>query len=186
MKGNREIGSLQGEGVPMSFVSVEEYRHSHYAPDVDYVDGALEERNTCLIDHSEIQGELAMIFRNHRAEWDVQAYLSPRVQVGPTRFRIPDLCVMPKDWKRLGQKTPLLCLEVKSEEYSLEREAARAHDYLQMGVREVWIFNPETRTAYVLRGGEMTERRQGALKLAGTAIKLDLATLFGVLDERVT
>jgi len=169
----------------MSFVSVEEYRHSHYEPDVDYVDGALEERNTCLIDHSEIQGELAMIFRNHRVEWGVDAYLSPRVQVCPTRFRIPDVCVMPAGWRLRGQKTPLLCLEVKSEEYNLEREVARAQDYLQMGVREVWIFDPETRTAYVLRGEVMTQQRHGALKLTDTAIKLDLAALFGVLDERV-
>ena len=48
------------------FVSVEEYRRSHYEPDVDYVDGVLEERNTCLLDHSEIQGELAAIIRNER------------------------------------------------------------------------------------------------------------------------
>ena len=60
---------------------------------------------------------------------------------------------------------------------------ARAQDYLRMGVAEVWIFDPETRTAYVLRGDEMTEQREGVLRLAGTAIALDLVALFGVLDE---
>jgi len=167
----------------MSIISLEEYRHAHYEPDMDYVDGFLEERNTCLLDHSEIQGMLTAIFRNHRTEWGVEAYISLRVQVGPTRFRIADVCVMLADWKHLEQKTPLLCLEVKSEEYSLEREVARAQDYLQMGVREVWIFDPQKRTAYVLRGSEMTEQREGVLKLAGTPIELDLASLFAVLDE---
>ena len=124
-----------------------------------------------------------MIFRNHRVEWGVDAYLSPRVQVCPTRFRIPDVCVMPAGWRLRGQKTPLLCLEVKSEEYNLEREVARAQDYLQMGVREVWIFDPEKRVAYVLRGDTTTEQREGSLRLAGTAIELDLASLFAVLDE---
>jgi Uma2 family endonuclease len=52
-----------------------------------------------------------------------------------------------------------------------------------MEVPEVWIFDPETRTAYVLRGEEMIEQREGVLKLAGTAIELDLRALFGVLDE---
>jgi Uma2 family endonuclease len=167
----------------MPFVSLEEYRHSHYEPDMDYVDGILEDRNTCLLDHSCIQGELAAHFRVHSLEWDVQAYLSLRVQIGPTRFRIADVCVMPAGWKRLAEKTPLLCLEVKSEEYSLEREVARAQDYLTMGVPEVWIFDPEKRVAHVLRGETMTEQREGVLKLAGTAIELDLAALFAVLDE---
>ena len=90
---------------------------------------------------------------------------------------------MPADWKRLAEKTPLLCLEVKSEEYSLEREVTRAQDYLAMGVREVWIFDPEKRVAYVLRGETMTEQREGMLKLDGTAIEVDLASLFAVLDE---
>jgi Uma2 family endonuclease len=165
------------------FVSLEEYRRSHYEPDMDFVDGILEERNTCLLDHSTMQGELAANFRNHRTEWDVQTYISLRVQVGPTRFRIADVCVMPAGWKQLAEKTPLLCLEVKSEEYSLEREVARAQDYLQIGVREVWIFDPQTRTAYVLRGAEMTEHREGTLRLAGTAIELELVSLFAVLDE---
>jgi Uma2 family endonuclease len=167
----------------MSLVSLEEYRRSHYEPDMDYVDGILEERNTCLLDHSIIQGTLAAHFHNHRTEWDVQTYISLRLQVDPTRVRIADVCVMPAGWKRLEQKTPLLCLEVKSEEYSLEREVARAQDYLAIGVREVWIFDPATRTAYVLRGEEMIEHREGVLKLAGTAIELDLAALFAVLDE---
>jgi len=52
-----------------------------------------------------------------------------------------------------------------------------------MGVPEVWIFDPEKRTAYILRGDQMTEQSEGVLKLAGTAIELDLAALFGVLDQ---
>jgi len=50
-------------------------------------------------------------------------------------------------------------------------------------VREVWILDPEKRTAYILRGEEMIEQREGVLKLAGTAIELHLAALFAVLDE---
>jgi hypothetical protein len=110
----------------VAFVSMEQYRRSRFEPDVDYVDGVLEERNTCLVDHAMIQSALAALIRNERVGLGVQAFISPRIQVSPTRFRIPDVCVMPADWKRLAEKTPLLCLEVKSEECSLEREAARA------------------------------------------------------------
>jgi Uma2 family endonuclease len=92
---------------------------------------------------------------------------------------------MPSSWERtqIVRQPPLLCLEVKSPAYSLKREISRAQDYLRMGVAEVWIFDPETRTAYVLRGEDVIEHREGVLKLAGTAITLDLASLFRVLDE---
>ena len=51
-----------------------------------------------------------------------------------------------------------------------------------MGVLEVWIFDPESRTASVLRGDILTEHRVGSLKLKGTPIELSLADVFGVLD----
>jgi len=167
------------------FVSVEEYLHSDPQPDVDYVDGVLEERLVGEIDHSALQGTLYAFFLAHRSEWQIRVYVEARVQVAPTRFRIPDVCILPTSWQRtqIVRQPPLLCLEVKSPKFTLARERQRAEDYLRMGVPEVWIFDPATRTAYVLRGSEMTEQREGVLKLAGTAIELDLVTLFAVLDE---
>ena len=167
------------------FVSVEEYLRSDPQPDMDYVDGVMEERNLGEYDHADLETELAAIFRNHRKDWNVRAVVEVRVQVLPTRFRIPDVCVMPAAWKRtpIIREAPMLCIEVKSPEFSLKRERTRAQDYLNMGVPEVWIIDPEKRTAYIMRGAEMTERREGVLKLGGTKVELDLAALFGVLDE---
>jgi Uma2 family endonuclease len=167
------------------FVSVEEYLRHFPEPDVDYVDGVLEERNLGEFDHADLETELGAIFRNHRIDWNVRAVVEVRVQVAPTRFRIPDLCVMPLSWKKtqIIREAPVLCMEVKSEGFTLKKERTRARDYLNMGVREVWILDPEKRTAYILRGEEMIEQREGVLKLAGTAIELHLAALFAVLDE---
>ncbi len=166
-------------------VSVEEYLHSAPEPDVDYVDGVIEERNLGEYDHGDLQGELTTIFRNNGKLWGVRTIPELRVQVAPTRFRIPDVCIMPLAWEKtqIIRDAPMLCLEVKSPEFPLKREMTRAQDYLRMGVPEVWIFDPESRTAYVLRGDEVIEQREGVLKLAGTAIELDLARLFAVLDE---
>ncbi len=41
--------------IPAAHITVSEYLGSVYRPDVDYVDGALEERNVCEFDHSAIQ-----------------------------------------------------------------------------------------------------------------------------------
>jgi Uma2 family endonuclease len=166
------------------FVLVEEYLRHVPEPDADYVDGVLEERNLGEFDHSDVQAELITIFRNLSQSWKVRAFVETRVQVSATRFRIPDVCVMPQSWQRtqIVQEAPLLCVEVKSAGFTLKREMARAQDYLRMGVAEVWILDPATRTAYVMRGDTVTEHREGRLTLAGTPIELELGRLFSVLD----
>ena len=167
------------------FVSIEEYLRSDPQPDLDYVDGVLEERNLGEYDHADLETELAAIFRGHRLDWNVRAVVEVRVQVLPNRFRIPDVCVLPAAWKRtpILRQAPLLCIEVKSPDFTLKRERTRAQDFLNMGVPEVWILDPEKRTAYVLRGTEMTEQHEGVLRLDGTKIELHLGELFSVLDE---
>jgi len=169
---------------PAHVIPVSEYLGALYHPDMDYVDGVLEERNLGEVDHADLQSELVTFFRIRTDLWQVRAFTEARVQVAPNRFRIPDVCVMPSTWKRtrIVREAPLLCLEVKSPEFTLKRECSRAKDYLQMGVPEVWIFDPESRTAYVMRGETITEHREGTLRLAGTAIEIVLADLFRVLD----
>jgi len=166
------------------FVSVEEYLHSDPQPDVDFVDGVLEERNLGENDHADLESELITIFRVNRDLWKVKSFTEQRVQVAPTRYRIPDVCVMPSTWKRtqIVHEAPLLCLEVKSPTFTLKRETTRAKDYLLMGVPEVWIFDPKLRTVYILREETMTEQREGILRLAGTLIEVNLAELFAVLE----
>lgn len=167
------------------FVSVEQYLHSDTQPDVDYVDGVLEERNLGEQDHSDLQGTIHALFYNQRKTWQIRSNVELRVQVTPTRYRIPDICVVPANQPRtpILRVPPLLCCEVKSPRFTLKRERTRAEDYIRMGVPEVWIFDPETRTAYVLTANSFTEHREGTLKLAGTPIELDIAALFAVLDE---
>jgi hypothetical protein len=79
-----------------AFIPVEEYLHTSYEPDIDYVDGYLEDRNAGENNHSNLQGELAAILRTHSKAWQIYAYIASRVQVSPTRYRVPDVCVMPR------------------------------------------------------------------------------------------
>jgi Uma2 family endonuclease len=166
-------------------VSVEEYLHTPYHPDVDYVDGVLEERNLGENQHSDLQGELITLFRNHRQEWMVKTYPEHRVQVSASRYRIPDICVMSASWAKtpIIQQAPLLCIEVLSPEDTLKRQAARCQDYFAMGVPEVWIMDPQGRKTYVLRGETLTEHTADLLQLQGTPIQISLSALFSVLDE---
>ena len=51
-----------------ALVSVEEYLHTSYSPDVDYVDGLLEERNVGEIDHSWVQKALLLALTRQEAD----------------------------------------------------------------------------------------------------------------------
>ncbi len=168
------------------FVSVDEYLHADYEHDMDYVDGVLEERDLGENSHSNLQTELAVLLRNHRGEWKVKAFVEQRVQITPTRYRVPDLCILPDGWKNTPIVTtpPLLCIEILSPEDRLSRTLVKCNDYFRLGTPEAWIFDPAQRTAMVLRpDGSMTTHREGTLSLAGTPISVPLADVFAVLDD---
>jgi Uma2 family endonuclease len=169
----------------VSFIPVAEYLSSSYEPDVDYVDGYLEDRHVGENEHSDLQTELATILRVQGKAWHIYAFVEHRVQISAKRYRVPDVCVMSRSWKKtpIIRETPMLCIEVLSPEDTFSRTQAKCRDYLSMGVPEVWIFDPEERKAYVMRGDVMTEHITGALRLEGTAVEIHLAEVFSVLDE---
>ena len=59
----------------------------------------------------------------------------------------------------------------------------RIADFIGMGVPQVWLLDPATRTAIVCEGVSVAERKGGKLLLSGTPIRLNLAEAFSVLDE---
>jgi len=77
-----------------TYIPVSEYLATSYQPDCDYVDGEVRERNLGEQPHGLVQGAIASIFRQRRKEWGLRSIPEQRVQVGPTRFRIADVCVV--------------------------------------------------------------------------------------------
>jgi len=75
-------------------VSVDEYLTTSYEPDCDYVDGYVEERNLGENDHSDLQTAIAFYLGSRKKELGIYVVVEQRVQVSPTRFRVPDVCVL--------------------------------------------------------------------------------------------
>ena len=165
-----------------TLVPVSEYLATAYRPDCDYVDGQVQERNSGELDHSDLQRQLILLLASEKG---IRVYPELRVQVSANRFRVPDLCVMSADAPReqVVRSAPLLCIEILSPEDTLSRMVERVHDFLKMGVRQVWIFDPRLRTAMVCEGTAMVEHTSGQLVLPGTEVTLELAEVFRVLDE---
>ena len=72
-------------------ISVEEYLDSSFEPDMEYIDGQLEERNVGEIEHSEVIAAILGWFIQHAKEWNIRVLPDVRTQVSPTRFRVPDI-----------------------------------------------------------------------------------------------
>jgi len=64
------------------------------------------------------------------------------------------------------------------------RVRIKCQDYLRLGVHEVWIFDPESRTAFTLRSDTMTEHRSGSLQHQTLGLELELGEVFGILDQK--
>jgi Uma2 family endonuclease len=71
-------------------VSVEEYLTTNYEADREYVDGELLERHSAEQPHSRVHGVVASLLFQKEREAGVRVLMSQRVQVSPTRFRVPD------------------------------------------------------------------------------------------------
>jgi Uma2 family endonuclease len=167
-------------------IPVSEYLGSVYEPDCDYVDGELQERNVGEQDHSDLQTRLAKLLGTDLNEAYVWVNTELRVQVKPTRFRVPDVCVRRADApsEQIVHTPPLLCIEVLSPEDTVARTRAKVRDYLEMGVLEVWVIDPATRTATVCSGPTSVEHSGGELKVPQTPVVVALADIFKVLDRR--
>ena len=163
-----------------TLISVETYLATSYSPDCDYVDGYIEERNLGEYDHSSLQTAIAAYFWTRRKQWGIDVVVEQRVQVSPTRFRIPDVCVIlgPSD-EQIFRKPPFLCIEVLSPEDRMSRVEDRINDYLKMGVAHVWLLDPQTRRAYAATAATgLREIKDGVLRTENPVFEVPLIELF--------
>jgi Uma2 family endonuclease len=167
------------------FVTIEEYLHTSYRPDCDYVDGRIEERNLGEYDHGLLQIILGHLFIQHREDWGIRAVTDVRMQVSRSRFRVPDLMVLRADApkERIIRNPPLIAIEILSPEDRLSRVQTRIDDFLVFGVENIWIFDPERRMAYTATSGGLHPVRSNELSVPGTPIRVVLSELFAELDK---
>ena len=161
-------------------ISVSEYLSTSYRPDCDYVDGEVLERNVGEYDHAKLQKKLILYFGNREKQWHVHVVPEQRVQVSPTRFRVPDVCVVAgaEPDEQILTKPPMLCIEILSPEDTMSRTLDRVNDFLTFGVSRVWVLDPRTKRAYDYTAAGMREVKDGVLRTDDPQITVPLAELF--------
>jgi len=169
-----------------AFVSVEEYLKTSYEPDCDYVDGEVHERNVGERDHSVLQAELVFFFRQRRELWKTFVFPEQRLQIRPRRFRVPDVCVYvgASPAEQIFRTPPFICIEILSPEDRMERIQERIDDYLNFGVRYMWLINPRSRRAWTYSKEGGTEISDGFLRTETPAFEIPLPEIFAPLDAK--
>ncbi|HYM12464.1 MAG TPA: Uma2 family endonuclease [Bryobacterales bacterium] len=162
-------------------ISVDEYLHTSF-PDGDreYIDGVIVERNLGEKDHSRTQRELILFFGALRATHATFAFPEQRVQVKPTRFRVPDVCVYigSEPAEQVFRTPPFLVVEILSPDDRATAVQEKIDDYLACGVQFIWIIDPRTRRGYIHAPEGSHEAKDSILRTANPAIDLPLHRLF--------
>lgn len=168
-----------------TLISLDQYLHTFWRPDREFVDGEIVERNLGEKDHAAWQLALAVWLRNWRQSANIRVYPELRLQTTPTRFRIPDIMAVDRDApdEQIITHAPLLCVEILSPEDRMQRFEVKVAEYFRMGVRAVWIIDPKTQTGYQCEGPSLQEWKASTmLTVPGTPIRLELSTLIADLD----
>jgi Uma2 family endonuclease len=162
-------------------VPIEKYLRTAYHPDREYVDGEVLERNLGERDHSTLQRELTFFLGTREETWNVFVFPGQRVQVSPTRFRVPDICLYagaePDD--QIFRTPPFICIEILSPEDRRTRMQQKIDDYLKFGVRYVFVLDPSDRRAWACTKDGNTEIRDGELRTENPSLAVPLAEIFG-------
>jgi len=158
-------------------ISVEEYLKTVYKPDVEYVDGELQERNVGELEHARMIMAVLMWFTGRSQEWQIETLPGVRVQVKRERFRVPDVCVCVASSTdtRIVTTPPLVVVEVLSPEDRIANYHERIADYMGMGIRGVWVIDPETGKGWDCSSRNWIET--AIFRLTDSPVYLDLSTI---------
>jgi Uma2 family endonuclease len=165
-----------------ALVTIEQYLNTIYRPDVEFIDGELREKPVVQWVHGRLQMLIGIWFGAHEDEWKVLVGAEVRTQVSASRVRLPDVVVVAAG-PQPGVLTapPLIVIEILSPDDRYTETERRAQDYRRMGVSNIWLIDPETRTARVC--GENAWVETTRFTVDGSEIYLDVAALFAQLDR---
>ena len=163
-----------------TFITVEEYLHTDYSPDCDYVDGELVDRNVGEYDHGSLQVRISAYFLSAYGTKGFAVSVEQRVQVTATRFRVPDVCVTraERPMEQIFRKPPLVVIEVLSPDDRFSVLEKKIHDYLAFGILNIWVIDPRERRAFIYTGEGRVESKDLILRTTDGEIVLPLAEIF--------
>ena len=166
-----------------ALIPVERYLRSDYEPDAEYVDGEVEQRPTGEYDHSTWQQAIEQWFLQHAREWNIRVRCELRVQVSPTRFRVPDVVLFDRTHsvEQVLTHPPIAVFEVLSPEDATSRLLSKLDDYERMGIQGIFVIDPERERTFQYSEGNLLQCRQTGT-LPGTQVVVDWTGIAAARD----
>ncbi|MDX2179765.1 MAG: Uma2 family endonuclease [Bryobacteraceae bacterium] len=137
-----------------TLISVDEYLHTVYEHDCEYVHGEVVERGMPTENHSRTQTHfIEEAFLLRQRGFDVHARAELRNRLEPTLFRIPDVAYyIGRPNKQVPDMPPLAAIEIKSPDDRRSRLLEKLAEYRAWGVKYIWFADPEERKFFVYDG----------------------------------
>ncbi len=139
--------------VVAALVTAEQYLHTSFEHDAEFVEGRIIERPMPTWEHANLQGFLVRELWALGKPMNLFAVPEQRVQTRPERFRVPDVCLVSRPegpfGRRIVTKAPYLCVEILSPEDTMSETLEKVYEYLEFGVSWVWVIDPASRTGQI-------------------------------------
>ncbi len=135
-------------------ISAEQYLHTSFEHDAEFVEGRIVERPMPTYEHSIVQVFLSGELRAIGRRLGLITLSEQRVQTRSNHFRVPDVCVITerpegKFGRRNVTRPPYLCIEILSAEDTTADTLEKVREYLSFGVEWVWVIDPVTLSGLV-------------------------------------
>lgn len=165
-----------------SQLSVQDYLKMTCDPDCEFVEGVPEERPAGERDHAAWQDALLAWFRDHKREWNIFLYPDLRVQVGPNRFRVPDVTILSRGAPReqIITHPPLAVFEILSPEDTMTRMLEKLSDYERMSIGAIWVIEPSKPSYFRFTEGKLIPAT--TFELPGSSFSVPMAEIEKLID----
>lgn len=174
----------------LPFLSVEEYLRTDYEPNTEYLDGILKPKALSDRTHGHFQAIIAAYLLSQEKNHGFISLIELHARVGPTRFRIPDVCILtnvPQDDRYADVNSPpLLTVEIVSKGEPWTDLRDKMADHLAMGVPTVILADPYHKTVMIATQTEPVHELRAPLTVnievpgSGT-LQIDFDALFAQL-----
>ena len=162
---------------------VEDYLHSSFSPDVEYIDGQIEERNMGENDHSAWQKALVVWFEMQAVSAGIRVRPELRVQVDAHAYLVPDVTLLDRSRpvEPIATHSPVAVFEILSPGDTLKRSMEKGARHESMGIRTILILDPDG-PAYRFREGRLEPLADRAVVLEGSKARFDLDGIAKLVD----
>ncbi len=130
-------------------MTVEQYLHTSFEVEPDYIDGKLVKRHVGSLPHASAKGRMLELLSGLQGfSWD--AYLSLTLIMSPTRCRVADVVAFAKKPEKDYPDEPgELAIEIVEREDRFGEMMQRLADYHVWGIKHIWLVDPWNYKLYI-------------------------------------